>query len=273
MNILIVDDLTENICLLQALLEGAGYGVVSAGNGREALERLREGSFDLIVSDILMPVMDGFQLCRECKTNPGWKDIPFVFYTATYTEKKDEDFALTLGADRFVIKPQDPERILKVISQVLAHPGRRAATASSISEIDEMAYLSEHNKRLVEKLENKMAQLEETNRSLQASEKKYRLLAENAQDVIFVLDQDLNYTYISPSVKLLRGYDPDEVEARVGDANPRLLGTGGKNCDRRNGKGKSRNSRSQAILKRRTRNAAQGRNHGMDRGQGLPDPG
>ena len=211
MNILIVDDIVENISLLQAMLEGAGYSVVSAQNGKEALKHLQGETFDLIISDILMPVMDGFQLCRECKNNRAWWDTPFVFYTATYTEEKDEEFAQSLGAQAYIIKPQEPGIFLKNIAQILEQPGLRAAPASQEGGLDNLNYLSEHNKRLVEKLENKMTQLEETHRSLQASEKKYRLLAENAQDVIFVLDQDLNYIYVSPSVKLLRGYEPDEV--------------------------------------------------------------
>ena len=95
MNILIADDMADNISLLQALLEGAGYGVVPARNGKEALVRLGEGAFAMIISDILMPVMDGFQLCRACKTNPQWRAIPFVFYTATYRVKAGGAVLLT----------------------------------------------------------------------------------------------------------------------------------------------------------------------------------
>jgi len=77
MKVLAVDDLAENLCFMMNLLESAGYGAVCAKNGKEALERLQEEAFDLIVSDILMPVMDGFQLCWECKTKAQWRDIPF----------------------------------------------------------------------------------------------------------------------------------------------------------------------------------------------------
>lgn len=209
--VLIVDDLAENRCLLENLLEGAGYGAVSAENGREALARLQEGGVELIVSDILMPVMDGFQLCRECKTRSEWRDIPFIFYTATYTEKKDETFALALGADRFVVKPQDPERLLEIVKETLA----AAPVAAARDPAPDMtAYLAMYNERLVEKLEKKVADLAWLNRALGESEKKYRLLADNVEDVIFVLDLHLNYIYISPSVKTLRGYEPAEVMSR-----------------------------------------------------------
>ncbi len=214
MNILVVDDVAENVELLQDILIGSGFGAVAAGNGKEALVRLQEEKIDAIVSDVLMPIMDGFQLCRECKTNPAWRDIPFIFYTATYTEKKDEDFALSLGADAYIIKPQDPEVFLEIIVSMLTKPELRAAPAAPADGMNDLTYLSEHNQRLIAKLEAKMAELEAANRSLWRSEHQYRLLAENAHDVIFVLDMDLNYTYVSPSVKLLRDYEPSEVIGR-----------------------------------------------------------
>ncbi len=73
--------------------------MVTAKDGVEALSRLKEESIDIIVSDILMPRMNGFQLCRECKKDHSLKRIPFIFYTATYIDKKDEEFALGLGAE------------------------------------------------------------------------------------------------------------------------------------------------------------------------------
>lgn len=211
MNILIVDDIAENLLFLETLLEGAGYRVVCARNGKEALERLREGPFDLIVSDILMPVMDGFQFCRACKTHPTWAGIPFVIYTGTYTEKKDEEFALALGADRFVIKPQEPERLLKIIREVLDLPRHSAETIAKSLFPEEKAYLSMYSERVVRKLEKKFADLAKINLALRESEERYRLLADNVEDVIFVLDMNLNYLYVSPSVKTLRGYEPAEV--------------------------------------------------------------
>ena len=69
--VLVVDDNSRNVYLLEVLLKGAGYDIVSATNGVEALEKLREGRFDGIVSDILMPGMDGFRLIRECKGDPA----------------------------------------------------------------------------------------------------------------------------------------------------------------------------------------------------------
>ncbi len=83
--VLIVDDNSANLYLLKNLLEEEGIGVVAAENGKDALNKARANPPDLIISDILMPVMDGYTLCRQCKLDERLQRIPFVFYTATYT--------------------------------------------------------------------------------------------------------------------------------------------------------------------------------------------
>ena len=119
MKVMIVDDNEQNLYYLEVLLKSEKYEVVCARDGLEALEQLKRDSFSLIISDILMPRMDGFQLCRECKIDPHLTYIPFIFYTATYTDRKDEEFGLSLGADRFVIKPTEPQKFLTLLREVI----------------------------------------------------------------------------------------------------------------------------------------------------------
>jgi PAS domain S-box-containing protein len=165
--LLIVDDNEQNLYMLQVLLEGHGYEVVSATNGAEALEKARRDRPDMIITDILMPVVDGFTLCREWKKDERLKGIPFVFYTATYTDPKDEEFALSLGAERFIVKPVEPDVFVGMLQEVIreAEAGQLVAPREPVEE--EAVYLREYNEALIRKLEDKMLQLEEANRALE----------------------------------------------------------------------------------------------------------
>ena len=167
MRILSVDDKAENLYMLEALLRGHGHQVDSASNGVEALNLAASASYDLIISDILMPRMDGFQLCRELKRDERLCDIPFVFYTATYTDPKDAAFALSLGADRFLTKPLEPEKFIEMVEAVLAERRAEGGGVGPQALEEEAIYLKEYNARLVAKLEKKMLDLEAANRALQ----------------------------------------------------------------------------------------------------------
>jgi len=105
MKILIVDDNEDARMVLRKNLESNGHAVEEAADGAAALRRAKASPPDMIIADILMPRMDGFQLCRAAKADDALKNLPFVFYTATYTTEKDKDFALSLGASRFILKP------------------------------------------------------------------------------------------------------------------------------------------------------------------------
>ncbi len=178
--VLIVDDIETNRYLLESVFKGCGYQVISAVHGAEALRMANEDPPDLIITDILMPVMDGFELCRRWKADPGLTAIPFIFYTATYTDRKDEEFALRLGADRFVIKPQKPEVLVRLVEEVLEEfVNRRGETSGSLLG-DEMESLRQYNQVLFRKLEDKMRQLQATNRSLRETEGQFRRLFEDS---------------------------------------------------------------------------------------------
>jgi len=179
--VLIVDDNETNLYMLEVLLRGHGFGVQFAHHGQEALEIAINDRPDLIISDILMPVMDGFALCRAWKKDPQLNEIPFVFYTATYTEPKDMKFGLSLGAEKFLIKPMEPEVLLPTIMEVLEGSSKNVAASSDRQDsIDEQQYLHEYNQALIHKLEKKVAQLQDTNEKLD-KELKQRRQAEREQ--------------------------------------------------------------------------------------------
>ena len=170
MTILIVDDNEQNLYQLQVLLSGNGYQVVSAANGAEALAKARQNPPDLVVSDILMPVMDGFSLCREWKKDERLRQIPFVFYTATYTDEHDREFALSLGAEQFLVKPVEPEAFMRTILEVTRQVQRPPAAPTRVPieapQQEEVGYLKQYNEVLIRKLEAKMEQLEQKNLAL-----------------------------------------------------------------------------------------------------------
>ena len=159
-NILVVDDEVKACELLKRYLQAKGYDAVTAGNGIEALEKLKDGPVDLIITDILMPGMDGFQLCRECKSNDNLKSIPFIFYTATYISKKDEEFALKLGAERFIVKPLDMDKLLQIMEATIKEPPESTSKNPQSLIHKDKDYHVEYSKRLVQKLEKKVLDLE-----------------------------------------------------------------------------------------------------------------
>jgi signal transduction histidine kinase len=165
--ILIVDDNEEDLYMLQVLLKGHGYEVTSATNGAEALETARRDPPSMIVTDILMPIMDGFSLCRQWRKDAQLKEIPFVFYTATYTDPWDQEFGLSLGADRFIIKPIEPDVFVGILLEVIAEheAGQLVVHRETVKE--ETVYLREYNAALIRKLEDKLVELEEANQALE----------------------------------------------------------------------------------------------------------
>jgi PAS domain S-box-containing protein len=227
MKILIVDDKIENTYLLQSLLAGIGYETCSATNGSEALKLALTDRPDFIISDILMPVMDGFAFCRECKKNESLKEIPFVFYTATYTSYKDEKFALSLGADKFILKPQDPDVFVDIIRNVLSDFKRRKTRPNPDPVMPEEIVLKEYNSVLVRKLEDKMAQVEKSEKKLKEinaelqkeiedhnlAEKRIALLAHSIKSVsecISITDEKDNIVFVNDA--FLKTYGFSELE-------------------------------------------------------------
>lgn len=223
-HILIVDDNKDNLSVLESVLKAQGFDVILAENGKDALEKAHLSTPDLIVSDILMPVMDGYALCMECKSNDILKSIPFVFYTATYTDAKDETFALNLGAQKFLIKPQEPSVLIKIIQEVLGN-SRTAKQSGGNPLGEEMEFFREYNEILFKKLEKKMQDLEATNQQLQfldeelqASEARLKSITNNISDsmiyqVVIQPDGTRKFTYVSDSVKKLHGISPEEAIA------------------------------------------------------------
>jgi len=212
MKILIAEDNEDSRIMLEMALVAQGYEVMSGTNGIEALQLARTTPPDLIIADILMPEMDGFDLCRKVKADPELKKIPFIFYTATYVERQDEELALALGASRFVIKPLEPQALMAIIQEVLAASQAEDVTDPHEPQKEESALEEMHLHSVGRKLDKKVKELEQEREALKKSEEKYRHLVEAIQDYYFFYMHDTEgvFTYLSPSIEIVLGYTPEE---------------------------------------------------------------
>jgi putative nucleotidyltransferase with HDIG domain len=163
--VIVVDDLKENRYLLQKILEGYNYTVETASNGIEALEIARKKLPDMIITDALMPKMDGFQLCRELKKDEGLKGIPVIFYTATYTDKESKKLALDIGAVEYILKPQEPDVFIKIVNKILDKYSKGEIETIE-KPLEEKIYMKMYNERLIQKLEKKMLDLEKSEKHI-----------------------------------------------------------------------------------------------------------
>jgi len=118
--LLVVEDIPNVLELLEVTLRFQGYEVISAKNGEEALDILEKEKPALIITDILMPKLDGFSLVQKLRRNPKTQNIPVIFLSATYVTPEDRTFAMSLGASRFIEKPIDTEDFLLTIAELLS---------------------------------------------------------------------------------------------------------------------------------------------------------
>ena len=117
--ILIVEDIPYLLELLQVTLKFKGYTVITARDGDEALSLMETDRPALILTDVLMPKLDGFAFAQRVRSNPKTQDIPIIFVSATYISPEDKEFALSLGAVRFLEKPVEAEELLLTVAEVL----------------------------------------------------------------------------------------------------------------------------------------------------------
>jgi len=152
--LLVVEDIPDILNLLEATLKFKGYRVVTARNGEEALEALQKERPALVITDILMPKVDGFNLVHRLRINPETRTIPVVFLSATYVAPEDKLFAQSIGVNRFIEKPVDLVKFLPIIERILAQGDN-----APIPPLSEAEFYEGYRKRLEIKLKQKMIQI------------------------------------------------------------------------------------------------------------------
>ncbi len=219
--VLIVDDKEESAYYLEVLLKGQGFVTDTARHGAEALVKARQCVPDLVVTDLLMPVMDGYTLLRLARSDDLLRNVPFIVYTATYTDPEDERLALNLGADAFVLKPAQPEDFLARIREVRSNLASGRLPSAKTGKTDDRELLKVYSETLIRKLEEKSLQLEESNRALRqdiAERRKTELEREQyykffqiANDLMIFTDARGCITRVNQSCLNTLGYSEEEM--------------------------------------------------------------
>jgi PAS domain S-box-containing protein len=169
--ILVVDDNATLLKLSRDTFAAFGYNVLSARDGEEALKILHEAKIDLVVTDVLMPNIDGYMLCAKIRSDKLLRDIPVMIYTATYTSASDEALATQIGADKFIRKPA-PMKVLTDAAAQLLMLGRQPHNAPEKWQLEQVT--RQYSEGLVEKLERKNIELEEIKLRLEKSEQQLK---------------------------------------------------------------------------------------------------
>ena len=149
--ILVVDDTPQNIKLLEAVLTGHGYIPVTAQSGEEALERVASENPDLVLLDIVMPVMDGYEVCRRLRADPETALLPVVMITASGDQEKVQ--AIEAGADDFISKPLNQAELLARIRSLLRIKQYHATIQAQAVQLEDWnQHLEERVREQVEEL-------------------------------------------------------------------------------------------------------------------------
>jgi two-component system chemotaxis response regulator CheY len=117
-NIITVDDSASVRQMVSFTLKGAGYGVVEAGDGKEALAKLTGNKVDMVITDLNMPNMNGIELIKALRANPLYKFVPIVLLTTESQDAKKQE-GRAAGATGWIVKPFKPDQLLSVVKKVL----------------------------------------------------------------------------------------------------------------------------------------------------------
>lgn len=235
--ILIVEDSPPQALQIKLLLDGKGYQTQTAANGQEGLQLAKEMLPDLVISDIVMPLMNGFEFCRELKRDKTLRAVPVILLT-TLSDMEDIVKGLNAGADYYVTKPFEGPFLLSKVASLLSDgdmgysvddiqdmefvfAGKRHRIISNYRRILNLL-LSTYENAVIQnrKLRTSHEAVEGLNQrlkvkldELQASEERFRSLVLTIPDIVYRIDADGNFAFINEAVRRL-GYESAELIGR-----------------------------------------------------------
>lgn len=215
MKILIVDDNFDDRKLLRYVMEKNHNEVIEAEDGADGLMAANSNLPDLIVSDALMPVMDGFQFLHAVKQVRKLRSVPFIFYSASYRDCQDVRLATSLGADDYIIKPMEPTELWQRIQDILEKRAGISAVPGKLIQED-AEYLKKYSEVVAAKLEDKVRELENTLKERKRIAEEKELMFHEVQRhkaelerMFYVFGHDMRSPLVS-----LQGFSK-ELEAQV----------------------------------------------------------
>ncbi|HXY55658.1 MAG TPA: diguanylate cyclase [Nitrospirota bacterium] len=191
MKILVIDDSEAVRATLRDILVSAGYDVEVAEDGEDGLAKAKAQRPSLVITDVLMPGLDGFQFLRKVKGDAALRDVPVIFYTGSYLDQKDQELARRIGVSRYMIKPVKAPEIIRTVKEVLSEGQQGHLSGTSPLPLEEPVFLKVYNERLVGKLKSTIQENERARLFLEC-------IMEGMGDGVIVIARD--YTILDTNV-------------------------------------------------------------------------
>lgn len=208
MKILIVDDAPIIRTFLRRNLQSDGHSIVEADDGRAALELLEREEVDLIISDMLMPGMDGLQLCVSVRKDERLRSTPFIAFTSTLDSAAEERLVRSAGVDAYILKTGDFSIVRRAIDEVMRN---HRSTLPALGRIDELRIAHEYSSAIARKLEQKNTELAESAREFERLSHQHELLLRSVAEGIYGLDSIGRVVFANKSLGEMVGYTPEEL--------------------------------------------------------------
>jgi len=217
--ILIVDDQPQNIELLESYLVPQGYEIVQATNGEEALGKLSDNQIDLILLDVIMPGMDGFEVTRRVRQDNTHRLLPIILVTVL-RETEDRVKGIEAGCDDFISMPIDKMELLTRVRSLLKVKAYNDLMSNYRKELE--SEVTSRTEELKHALKNLQQEITKRKRAEDVRLKLQKAI-DTSGEAIFLTDPEGIFTYVNPGFTAMYGYNADEI---VGKVSPRILKSG-----------------------------------------------
>ncbi len=213
MKILIVEDNETDRKIIRLTLQRHGYDqILEAKDGEEGLILAREQRPDLIISDVLMPRMDGFRFLKALKDDEILKTVPVIFYSAVYTGDKEIRLAESLGVSKFILKPKEPEELFNELEKIIK--GESVLPEPKIIHEEEQEFLNKYTDVVAAKLDQKVKELQSAYEEMRSKEEEWEQIFNSVGDAVSLHDKDFNIIVANKACKNLLRCLSDEIKSK-----------------------------------------------------------